>query len=281
MKTCYLLGYPVEHSMSAVMHNAAFKHLGLDYRYELLNVQPPNLEKIVNSFRDPSFGGANVTIPHKVEVMQHLDEVDVEAQRIGAVNTIVLNEDRLVGYNTDGRGAIKAITEVYGTVNGADVVILGAGGAARAIGYHLSLNAGRIQIFNRTEKRSRELADYLSGLPECNATVQSQEYTHEKLKTCIGDADILINATTVGMYPKIGVSPIDPELLGSHLLVFDSVYNPLKTRLLKDAENAGAETLSGLRMLVFQGVSAFELWTGLNPPGELMYQAARGRLSYE
>ena len=205
-----------------------------------------------------------------------MDSVDTEAQRIGAVNTIVHEGSQLKGYNTDGKGAIRAITEAYGPLSGADVVLLGAGGAARAISYHLCMDAGRIRVYNRTEEKSRRLVDYLSGLPECSAAIHVGDY--ERLEEGLGDANILINATPVGMYPNVERSPVDQRSLSPRLLVFDTVYNPLETRLIKDAQTAGADTLSGLSMLVYQGVSAFKLWTGIDPPEKLMYEVAEAKL---
>jgi len=280
MKKCYLLGYPVSHSMSAIMHNAAFKQMELDYQYELINIKPENLEETIANFRVESFGGANVTIPHKVEVMKYLDEVDEEAKRIGAVNTIVTKGDRLKGYNTDGKGAIRTITEAYGPLDGADVVMLGAGGAARAIGYHLSKSAGRLRILNRNSERAKQLANYLKSLPECKASISALPLNDLNLEFCIKDANIIVNATPIGMTPNIKVSPVDIKLLHSKLLVFDAVYNPPITKLLREAESIGAQILPGLRMLVYQGSEAFRMWTGLTPPEELMLQEIEEELHY-
>ena len=274
MKVCYLLGYPVSHSMSAVMHNAAFEELGLKYRYDLREVNPAKLGAFMTGeMRDQAVRGANVTIPHKVAVIEYLDEVDREALAIGAVNTIVNDGGSLKGYNTDGRGAIRALEEVYGELEGVKAVIVGAGGAARAIGYHLSAKAGRITILNRTLGRAEELAAHLSSMPECNASVEPSSLRRSELEEALKEADILINTTPVGMTPDVEGTPVDGSLIRPGTLVFDTVYNPLRTRLLREAEEAGSRTLSGLRMLVYQGAAAFRLWTGLEPPVELMYDA--------
>ena len=279
MRVCYLLGYPVGHSMSAVMHNAAFDELGLEYRYDLLGVSPAKLGAFMTGeMRRQRVRGANVTIPHKVAIMEYLDEVEREALAIGAVNTIVNEEGSLKGYNTDGRGAIRALEEAYGDLEGVKAVIVGAGGAARAIGYHISTKASRITILNRTLSRAEELAAHLSSMPECNASVEPSSLRRSELKEALKEADILINTTPVGMTPDIEGTPVDRSLIRPGTLVFDTVYNPLMTKLLWDAEEAGARTLSGLRMLVYQGAASFKLWTGVEPPVELMYDAAAKKL---
>ena len=279
MRFCYLLGYPVGHSMSAVMHNAAFDELGLEYRYDLLGVSPAKLGAFMaGEMRGQRVRGANVTIPHKVAIMEYLDEVEREALAIGAVNTIVNEEGSLKGYNTDGRGAIRALEEAYGDLEGVKAVIVGAGGAARAIGYHISTKASRITILNRTLSRAEELAAHLSSMPECNASVEPSSLRRSELKEALKEADILINTTPVGMTPDIEGTPVDRSLIRPGTLVFDTVYNPLMTKLLWDAEEAGARTLSGLRMLVYQGAASFKLWTGVEPPVELMYDAAAKKL---
>jgi shikimate dehydrogenase len=274
MRVCYLLGYPVGHSMSAVMHNAAFQELGLKYRYDLRGVSPAKLGTFMTvEMRDPNVRGANVTIPHKLAVMEYLDEVDREALAIGAVNTIVNQNRSLKGYNTDGRGAIYALEEAYGELEGVKAVIIGAGGAARAIGYHLSTKARRITILNRTLSRAEELAAHLSTMPECNASVEPSPLRRSELEEDLKEADILINTTPVGMTPDVEGTPVEGSLIRPGTLVFDTVYNPMRTKLLRNAEEAGARTLSGLRMLVYQGATAFKLWTGEEPPVELMYDA--------
>ncbi len=274
MRVCYLLGYPVGHSMSAVMHNAAFEELGLKYRYDLRGVSPAKLGAFMTGeMRDQAVGGANVTIPHKVAVMEYLDEVDREALAIGAVNTIVNQDGSLKGYNTDGRGAIRALEEAYGELEDVEAVIVGAGGAARAIGYHLSTKARSIMILNRTPSRAKELAAHLSTMPECKASVEPSPLRRSELEEALKEADILINTTPVGMTPDVEGTPVDGSLIRPGTLVFDTVYNPMRTRLLREAEEAGARTLSGLRMLVYQGAAAFKLWTGEEPTVELMYDA--------
>ncbi len=271
---CYLIGYPVGHSMSAVMHNAAFMEIGLDFAYQLLEVRPEDLEKAVSeTLRASDVRGANVTIPHKVSVMGYLDEIDLEAVRIGAVNTIVNDGGRLKGYNTDGIGALRAIGERYGDLRGARAVILGAGGAARAISYKLAENVSEVRILNRTPSRAEALSDYLSSLRECRAEISSDGLSRDSIRASLEGADILVNTTPLGMHPDTEASPVDPDLLRPGLLVFDAVYNPPTTRLLREAEASGSRVLKGVSMLVYQGVAAFELWTGREAPEAVMMES--------
>ena len=273
MRRCYLIGYPVGHSMSALMHNAAFEELGLGYHYELKSVRPEALGRFTAyEMRGEAVRGANVTIPHKVSIIGHLDEVDPEAAAIGAVNTIVNEGGRLKGYNTDGRGAMRALEEAYGDLRGVKSVLIGAGGAARAIRRHLSMAVDELSILNRTASRAESLASALKSLPGCNASVTAAALTRENLRSELVEADVLINATPLGMTPDTDKSPVDSDLLHPGLLVFDTVYNPLKTRLLREAEEAGVRTLTGAKMLAYQGVASFELWTGVGAPEELMFE---------
>ena len=271
MMLCYLIGYPVGHSMSAAMHNEAFRELGLNYRYDLRSVSPEELNEFIDGeLRKPNVRGANVTIPYKVSVVDLVDEVDVAARRIGAINTIVNERGRLKGYNTDGLGAIRALEESYGSLHGVKAVIIGAGGAARAIACHLSSTAEELKILNRTLSKAKKLADSISELSGCMTHITAMPFHRDCLVRALGGADILINATSVGMKPNIDASPVEGGLLRPDLFVFDIVYNPPRTRLLKDAELAGASTLSGVNMLVYQGAASFRIWTGVDAPEDLM-----------
>jgi len=274
VKLCYLVGYPVEHSMSPAMHNAAFKALGLDAEYRLEPVKPGQLEEFINKLRKPDVLGASVTIPHKVEVMRHLDHVDETARAIGAVNTIVHREGRLYGYNTDSTGGVGALMEEYGSLEGRNVTILGAGGASRAITYQVSRVDCKVMVLNRSVERARNLVDDLRS--QTSAELRYGGLT--QLPGVIDDTDVLINTTSVGMSPNVSDSPVPEGLLHSSLFVYDVVYNPVKTRLLRDAEAKGAGTLSGVKMLVYQGAEAFRMWTGVEPPVELMQRVVEDRL---
>ncbi|MCX6641898.1 MAG: shikimate dehydrogenase [Candidatus Bathyarchaeota archaeon] len=275
MKLIFLIGYPVSHSMSAVMQNAAFSHHYLPYEYQLRSVKPEELRDFVaEELRSENIRGANVTIPHKVTVMSLLDEFDASAKAIGAVNTIVNDAGRLKGYNTDGTAALRAVTEAYGSIEEANIVILGAGGAAHAVGYQLSRSAKQLTIFNRNSDNAEKLASRLQqGTSTKVSTVNLSQ-----LKRAIESADILINATPIGMVPYIDESPIESSILHPNLLVFDLVYNPERTRLIREAEIIGSRSLSGVKMLVYQGSEAFRLWTGVESPEALMMTTIKARL---
>ena len=266
----YLLGYPVGHSVSPAMHNAAFKELGMPNKYSLLEAPRAQLPDIVKKrIKVDSFGGANVTIPHKMEIIQYLDELADSAEKAWAVNTIQYRDGILIGHNTDALGGVRALTEVYGSLSDAKVVLLGAGGAAKALAAELAPKVDKLTILNRSVDKAKELAERLG---------ESVNYDSITNHSVIQSADILINATPVGMHPSINESPVNPSALHSDLLVFDIVYNPQKTRLLADAERTGARTLGGLWMLVYQGIEAFKIWTGVEPSADTMYNAAQDAL---
>jgi shikimate dehydrogenase len=266
----YLLGYPVGHSVSPAMHNAAFKEMGMPHNYSLLEASRDQLPDVVkNKISVDSFGGANVTIPHKMEIIQYLDKLAVSAEKAGAVNTIQYRDGVLIGHNTDALGGTRALTEAYGSLSGAKVVLLGSGGAAKALATELVPKVGELTILNRSVDKARELSERLE---------EKANYGSINDQDAVKSADILINATPVGMHPNINESPVKSSALHSNLLVFDIVYNPQKTRLLVDAERAGARTLGGLWMLVYQGVEAFKIWTGIEPSADTMYNAALSAL---
>jgi shikimate dehydrogenase len=274
VKLLYLLGHPVAHSLSPAMQNAALRALGLDYEYRLMPVPPEDLEKKADELRDLSIAGFNVTIPHKVAVLPLLDELDETASAVGAVNTVVNSGGRLRGYNTDCVAAARALREVYGDLAGCRVVVLGAGGAARAVASGLAPHAEWISVLARDEAKAKALAGEVRG--QTGAEIRGGDLGG--VGELLSSADILVNATPVGMSPNKGESPVEARALHTGLLVFDLVYNPERTRLLRDAEAAGARTLGGLAMLVYQGAEAFRLWTGREAPESLMMRAARDAL---
>ncbi len=269
-KICGLIGDPVEHSVSPAMHNAAFSSLGLDYIYLPFRVARDNLTKAIDGLKVLDIRGLNVTIPHKVAVIPLLDEIEPLAQKIGAVNTIVNNKGRLKGHNTDAGGFLKALLGRGVEPRDKKVVVLGAGGASRAISFTLAEKRAEIVILNRKLEMdwAVELASSISQFSA--KEVKALELNDENLSSVLATADILVNATSVGMSPNINQSPVPARLLKTELVVFDIVYNPLKTRLLAEAEAAGAETISGIDMLVRQGALAFELWTGAKAPIDIM-----------
>ena len=265
----YLLGYPVGHSVSPPMHNAAFKELGMPHEYSSLGVEPSRLAELIKTkIRADEFGGGSVTIPHKIEMLRLVDELDESAERAGAVNTLQWKEGVLTGYNTDATGGVRALIESYGDISRANTIMLGAGGAANALAAQLAPRVKELTILNRTEEKARALAERIG--------TNYGSIIHDQ--ALIESADIIINATSVGMHPNVGVSPIDKGHLREGQMVFDIVYNPLKTQIMLDAEAAGGRSLGGLWMLVYQGVEAFEIWTGVRPSAQTMYEAAKKAL---
>ena len=262
-KLCAIIGNPVEHSLSPLIHNAAFDHLNLNYIFLAFKVE--HLREAVMGMRALSLTGVSVTIPHKVEVMDYLDDIEDVAQKIGAVNTIVNREGRLFGYNTDCSGAIKALEEKRELKN-KKTVLLGAGGAARAIAFGLKEKGADLTILNRTLKKAEVLASELG----C-------QYGGLELMESF-KPDILINTTSLGMYPQVDATPVRKEFLKG-MLVFDIVYNPLKTRLIREAEQNGCATIMGLEMFINQAALQFELWTGKKAPVELMRNVVVEKLS--
>ncbi len=250
-----VIGNPIAHSMSPIMHNAAFKHLGIDGVY--VGFRVVDLKAAMIGFKALGVNGISVTIPHKTEVMKYLDRMDPMARAIGAVNTVVLEKERFIGYNTDGTGAVKALKE-KGQLKKRTVAILGAGGAARAIGYAVKKEGGKITIVNRSKERGEQLADDLNG----NFAIMA-EYSGN-------DSQVLINTTPVGMFPSTKDMPVDPSVLKTPMIVMDAIYNPLKTTFLKTAESLGCTTINGLEMFVNQGAAQFELWTGQPASIEIM-----------
>jgi shikimate dehydrogenase len=261
MKVFGVIGDPVGHSLSPAMHNAAFRELRMDCTYQAFRVLPANLEAAIKGAQALGFGGLNITVPHKEQGLDFA-EADENARKIGAVNTLVF-DDGIRGYNTDGIGAEKALAENGIGIKGEHVVLVGAGGAARAIAVHFSDLGAEIGIFNRTPERARKLAQDVHGTG----------YGLDELPRRVKNCDILINTTTMGMKPNTSATILTREHLREGMAVFDIVYNPLQTTLLREAEAAGAKTVSGVGMLVHQGAEAFRIWTGREPPVETMRQA--------
>lgn len=271
-KICALIGDPVEHTMSPVMHNTAFARLGLDYAYLPFRVRPAQLARAVAGFRALNVRGFNVTIPHKVAVLPLLDGLDPLAEKIGAVNTVVNMDGKLWGYNTDAEGFFKALLEQGIEPEGKKVVVLGAGGASRAISYILAQNGARLTILNRQEEFA--WAENIAAMIKRDLGQEVRVMELSKIAAGLQDAAILVNATSVGMSPHTDKSPVPSGLLGKIPAVFDIVYNPIETRLLREAKAAGAGTIGGVDMLAWQGALAFEKWTGREAPVALMRREA-------
>ncbi len=273
-KVLGIFGYPVEHTFSPAMHNAAFRHLGLDYVYVAFPVKPENIARAVDGIRGLNLAGVNVTIPHKSAVIDYLDEVDRGAELIGAVNTIVNDNGILKGYNTDAPGFVKSLEVDAGvSPRGKRVFLLGAGGAARAVSIQLAL-AGAAEIVFTTP-----FPQEVTGLRciinnSTNTRVGEVMWDKEEILKSLRETDILINATPVGMHPALGeMPPVNPEALPKGALVCDLIYNPRETMLLRKAKEHGFSTLNGMGMLLYQGAIAFELWTRAEPPLQVMRNA--------
>lgn len=276
-RVCGIIGDPIEHSLSPVMHNAAFEELNLDFVYVAFRVRKDELREAIVGAKGLDIRGLNVTMPHKNAVMRYLDEIDSTARSIGAVNTILDDEGRLTGYNTDGIGALKALKENGITPNGKKLLLLGAGGAGKAIAFHATQEVEKLVILNRTPQKAKKLAEVL--LKEFNKKINGNEISTKIIKEELKDADILVNATSVGMYPGIDQSLVPPSSLRPGLCVMDIVYNPLETKLVKDAKAVGAKVVSGIEMLVYQGAASFEIWTNHPAPVKVMKQAVLNNLS--
>lgn len=275
MKTIYaVLGDPIEHSLSPVMHNAAFFYLGMDCEYLKFRVGRDDLEHAILGARAMGFGGLNLTIPLKEKALEVV-EPDELAEDIGAVNTVEFSRDAIIGHNTDGMGALNALKLSGVVIPKSKVLILGAGGAARAVAFQLALSGARITIANRTIGRARVLADNVSSVGEALATGM------DSLDKLISGSDIVINSTSVGMHPDVNKTLVTSDMMHPGLVVFDLVYNPLKTRLLQEAEKAGAIAIDGVKMFVLQGARSFEIWTGKKPPLDVMERSVRKALVRE
>jgi shikimate dehydrogenase len=270
MKTVYgVIGDPISHSLSPAMHNAAFEALGMDCIYLSFRVRKEELRQAVEGARCLGFGGLNVTIPHTEAVME-LATPDGIAREIGAANTIDLKTMR--SYNTDAYGAITALEDAGVDMRNKKALVLGAGGASRAVAYSLLKNGASVVVANRTAARAEELAQALSGYGNVSGS------GFEGLPGLVKNSDVIVNTTSVGMQPDIEGTLITRDMLDSSKVVFDIVYRPLETRLLREAKSAGALTIDGISMLARQGERSFEIWTGVKPPAGVMEKAAREAL---
>lgn len=271
-RVCGIIGDPIEHTMSPVMQNAAFQAKSLNFVYVPFRVKRDELGKAIQGMRSLNIRGFNVTIPHKVSVIPFLDKTDSLAKKIGAVNTIVNNDGVLTGYNTDALGFLNVM--LAERLNPADkkFAILGAGGAARSIAFSLAEKGATLSILNRHPDSANDLSSRIYA--SSGKSVEALELTEKNLKVTLEKVDILVNTTSLGMVPKVDDSPVPMSLIKPGLIVFDIIYNPLKTRLLKDAQKRGARVINGIEMLVWQGAAAFALWTGENASLEVMRLAA-------
>jgi len=275
---CGLLGNPVEHSLSPAIHNAAFEKLGLNFVYLAFKVE--DLPSAVKGLRSlGNLRGFSVTIPHKVSIIPLLDEVDLTARNIGAVNTIVIENSRLIGSNTDASGALRALTEAGAALRGEKVVMLGSGGAARAIAFALAAGAGiaKLTLLGIDEKERTGLVKDLKA--KTSLQISDGMITDDALRRAIEESKVLLHCTPLGMHPNVRESCVPASLLKPHLTVMDIVYNPLDTKLLTDARAAGCKTIRGIEMFLNQAVGQFELWTKQKAPADVMRKVLESRFA--
>jgi len=276
-KICGVIGNPIQHSLSPTIQNAAFNHLNLDFIFTAFKVKATELEMAIQGMRSLNIYGLNVTMPHKNSVINYLDEKDPLVRSLNSVNTIVNKKGRLFGFSTDGIGAIKALQ-----VNGVDlssskVLLLGAGGAGRAIAFSIIDKVEDLVVLNRDPAKIENLEFDLKL--KFNKNIHYGLLSENSLKENLRSSDVLINATNIGMKPNSNLSLINPKLLTSDLTVMDIVYNPLETKLLADAKKVGAKTIDGVEMLIYQGAASFELWTDRKAPIEIMRLATLKQIS--
>ena len=270
-KVVGVIGHPIEHSMSPPMHNNAFKQLDMDWVYVAFHVLPENIGKLMESCKTLDIKGLNVTIPHKTAVIPFLDEIDPIAEKIGAVNTIQFKNGISKGYNTDGLGAIKSLQK-HTSLEGKNVLILGAGGASKAISFTLiNENINSLTIANRSQDNALKLIDNIKQ----HTGFKKIEYVDIKdADEIINDVDIIINTTPIGMYPNHNVdAPIKTDKINDNHVVMDIIYNPLETVLLKESGLNGAKTINGTSMLINQGLVSFEIFTGMEASYESFEEA--------
>lgn len=256
-----VLGDPIAQSRSPLMHQAALDAAGIPGEYIAIHVTREHLGDVMRDIRVQGFRGVNVTIPHKVEVMNYLDELDEAARRIGAVNTVVNEQGRLKGYNTDGVGYVRSLKEeAIAQLSGLKIMMLGAGGAARGVLDALvAEQPDTVYIVNRTVDKAASLA------AEWNGAVKVEGYGLEDAERLVREVDVLINTTSVGMYPAIDELPFPAEWIPEGIVVSDLIYNPLETRLLLESKRRGCKTHGGLGMFIYQGAIAYEHWLGQTP----------------
>ncbi|SDH46696.1 shikimate dehydrogenase [Alteribacillus persepolensis] len=267
-----VIGHPIGHSMSPAIHNDQFQHQGLPYFYHAFDVDSLDLKHAIEGMKRLGVSGFNVTVPHKVEVMQYLDDIEDDAQTIGAVNTVVSQDGRLIGYNTDGKGYLTSLLQTVGEkLHDNRVLVIGAGGAARAVITALN-NYGvkQLAVTNRTPSKAETIKDRV------NPTMRIMEMNEAKDK--LDQFDVIINTTSVGMPPQQDNVPLEVTALKDNALLSDLIYNPLETKWLQQGKSYGAQTLNGIGMFVGQGAVAFELWTGIWPDTERMTEVVLDQL---
>ncbi len=272
---CGIIGDPIAHTMSPAMHNTAYETLHLDYLYVPFRVTKEQLPNAIRGMRALNMRGLNVTIPHKAVVLTMLDQVDERAGKIGAVNTIVNTNGILSGFNTDAEGFMRTLVEKDIRIPGKRILIIGAGGAAKAVAFALAEHKARIMIINRSQEKAAALAKQLKDQLQADAAAYSLEESN--LREAAASVEMIVNTTSIGM--GTADTPIPARYLRKNLLVYDIVYNPLRTQLLREAELKGAMTICGAEMLAWQGAIAFEKWTGCKAPVEIMKNTIYNKLT--
>ncbi len=268
-RICAIIGNPVAHSLSPAIHNAAFDALGLDFVYVAFRVE--DVKNALAGMRAlENFRGMSVTIPHKIEIMKYVDEISELDRHIGSINTVINEGDRLVGLGTDGPGALKAISDAGVELDHKKVLMLGSGGAARAIAFTLAQNAGlkQIVLLDIEEALLKQLSSDLEA--GTDTPIASDMLTETSLAQNMNDADVIIHCTPIGMHPHEDSSLIPSEMFRPEQVVFDVVYTPLKTKLLAEAEASGLKIISGVDMFINQAVLQFERFTGNDAPEDVM-----------
>jgi len=269
-KVVGVIGHPIKHSLSPIMHNYAFNKLDLNYVYLPFDINPANLKEALRGMAALGITGFNVTIPHKERIVEYLDELSDGAKIVNAVNTVVNENGKLLGYNTDIDGIAKTLEAFKEKLNGKTVSLFGAGGAARAVIYTLitRFNIKEINIINRTVERAESLKDYFTS-KLLFEKIKTYELIPPDLVKVLQNSTLIINTTSIGMSPEEDDTPTSiPESFNKNQIVFDVIYTPRKTKLLEIAESRNAITLNGLKMFIEQGAKAFELWTNKKMPVE-------------
>jgi shikimate dehydrogenase len=274
-----VIGHPIGHSLSPLMHNTAFTLLALDCRYELIDIDPSSLKQEVECFRDKKWGGLNVTVPHKGAIIPFLDEIDPEARAIGAVNTVLHLDNKLIGYNTDIIGVERSLRIDREKIKGTQCTILGSGGAARSVAYVLA-HSIKPKVITFSALFPEQAHAIIKNIGDTDVEFNVLHCTDAALEHAIKNSTLIVNATTVGMFPQDLDSPLpNKNWLKNNHIVFDLVYRPLTTQLQRDAKAVGAKTIDGLGMFIHQGAAAFRLWTGMEMPLEQIRQVLEDKLA--
>lgn len=275
-----VIGDPIAQSLSPQLHNGLFKEIGVDAFYLPIGVKSQDLEKLVEGFRLMNFGGFNITKPHKMDIMKYLDGLDPLAEKIGAVNTVVYRDGKMIGYNTDGFGFIKSIENKIGDMAKEDLIILilGCGGAVKSVAMALAdWGIKKVIIANRTVEKAEELANQINE--SWPGKAQAISMAAAALETAVNEAAVVANGTSLGMADTIDQTPLPKNLMKKDLLAYDMIYSPPITQFMKDARAVGAQTVNGLEMLLYQGLLAFELWTEIFPDPDLGMKLLKEGLS--